>query len=104
MMYPPHCYSFGLQYPPRRGSFPPLHTAVVAVSNLTTDPWLVAGNFRLPRSYAWQKLKGHLDISPQYVIPEEDPWPLPLHGTPVGLYLNIIRAQKDLLMEHYPER
>ncbi|CAM9930455.1 unnamed protein product, partial [Ectocarpus sp. 12 AP-2014] len=51
-----------------------------------------------------QKLKGHLDVSPQYVIPHEDPWPLPLHGTPVGLYLNIIRAQKDLLMEHYPER
>ncbi|CAM9248048.1 unnamed protein product [Ectocarpus fasciculatus] len=54
--------------------------------------------------YSVIKLKGHLDVSPQYVIPHEDPWPLPLHGTPVGLYLNIIRAQKDLLMERYPER
>eukprot|EP00752_Nemacystus_decipiens_P003968 g3634.t1 len=54
--------------------------------------------------YSVIKLKGHLDLSPQYVIPHEDPWPLPLHGTPVGFYLNIIRAQKDLLIEHYPER
>lgn len=51
-----------------------------------------------------QMLKGHLDLDPQYVIPEEDPWPLPLHGTPVGYYLNIVRAQKEVLMEHYPER
>lgn len=53
---------------------------------------------------ALQKLKGHLDIMPQYVIPHEDPWPLPIQGTPVGFYLNTIKAQKELLMEHYPDR
>ena len=57
-----------------------------------------------PDFFLLQKLKGHLDVSPQYVIPSEDPWPLPLHGTPVGFYLNTIKAQKDLLIEHYPDR
>lgn len=51
-----------------------------------------------------QMLKGHLDLEPQYVIPEENPWPLPIQGTPAGYYLNIVRAQKDVLMEHYPDR
>lgn len=51
-----------------------------------------------------KRLKGHLDIDAHYVIPEEDPWPLPIRGTPAGFYLNIVRAQKDLLMEHYPDR
>ncbi|CAM9763675.1 unnamed protein product [Pylaiella littoralis] len=54
--------------------------------------------------YSVIKLKGHLDVLPQYVIPHEDPWPLPLHGTPVGFYLNTIKAQRELLIEHYPDR
>lgn len=51
-----------------------------------------------------QMLKGHLDVWPDYVIPDEDPWPLPIQGQPVGFLVNVIRAQKDLLMKHYPDR
>lgn len=43
-------------------------------------------------------------MAPDYVIPNEDPWPLPLRGTPVGFYVNIVRAQADLLLDHYPDR
>ncbi|CAN0436032.1 unnamed protein product [Discosporangium mesarthrocarpum] len=51
-----------------------------------------------------QMLKGHLDIHPDYVIPDADPWPFHVRGYPAGFYVNVLRLYKDVLFEHYFER
>jgi hypothetical protein len=38
------------------------------------------------------------------MIPDEDPWPLPHRGDPLGLWVNLLRDQSEKLSDFYPER
>mmetsp|Transcript_5555 Transcript_5555/g.7870 ORF Transcript_5555/g.7870 Transcript_5555/m.7870 type:complete len:254 (-) Transcript_5555:2232-2993(-) len=54
--------------------------------------------------FSYSKIKGSLSIAWDFVIPDEDPWPLPLRGEHLGTKVNLIREQESVLRTHFKHR
>lgn len=54
--------------------------------------------------FTYKMIKGDLCIEADWVMPDEDPWPMTLRGIPLGYLVNVVRSQKDLLIAEYHPR
>ncbi|CAM9193682.1 unnamed protein product [Chrysoparadoxa australica] len=54
--------------------------------------------------YAHKMIRGDVYVPADWVVPDVDPWPLPLRGMPLGFLVNCVRWQRDLLQEKYLDR
>ncbi|KAG5184483.1 hypothetical protein JKP88DRAFT_354425 [Tribonema minus] len=54
--------------------------------------------------FAYNMIRGDLCVDADWVVPDDDPWPMPLRGLPLGFLVNVVRLQRDVLYRHYPER
>lgn len=61
-------------------------------------------HFFLTCLFSFSKIKGSLAIPWDFVVPHEEPWPLPLRGAKIGTMTNKVRQQENTLREHFPLR
>ena len=54
--------------------------------------------------FSFSKIKGSLNVRWDFVVPNEDPWPLPLRNAPLGRWVNEVRAQQPVFERHFAER
>ncbi|KAJ1457990.1 hypothetical protein M885DRAFT_514545 [Pelagophyceae sp. CCMP2097] len=54
--------------------------------------------------FSFSKVKGTLAVKWDFVIPFEEPWPLPHQGHRIGEWVNHVRDQVGTLARFYPER
>ncbi|CAM9410068.1 unnamed protein product [Phaeothamnion confervicola] len=54
--------------------------------------------------FAHKIIRGDVCVRPDWVVPDQDPWPLPLRGLPLGFLVNMVRWQRDTLRKHYLDR
>jgi len=54
--------------------------------------------------FSYSKIKGTLNVQWDFWSPDEDPWPVPLRGMPLGAWVNAVRDQRAKLETHYEER
>ena len=54
--------------------------------------------------FSYSKIKGSLWVQWDFVIPDEDPWPMPIRNEPLGLKTNRLRAQEAKLRKFFKYR
>ncbi|KAJ8610024.1 hypothetical protein CTAYLR_006627 [Chrysophaeum taylorii] len=61
-------------------------------------------HFFLACLFSFSKIRGSLAVPWDFVVPDEEPWPLPLRGAALGTMTNKVREQEQKIRTYYPLR